>query len=91
MAGKGSGGLAAVRRLTHHPLVAFVAGAITLSQALACNVGGVEEPAPEDPPTHPQPQERRIRRLKVSDPAAAEAELAPSAGQMARAEVGVAA
>ena len=34
--------------------------------------------------------ERYIRRLKDSDPAAAEAKLAPSAEQMVRAEVGVA-
>lgn len=87
MAGKGSGGLAAVRRLTHHPLVAFVAGAITLSQALACNVGGVVVFLGLPVLWY----ERRIRRLKVSDPAAAEAERAPSAGQMARAEVGLAA
>lgn len=89
MAGKGSGGLAAVRRLTRHPLVAFVfvSGAIPLSQALACNVGGVVVFLGLPVLWY----ERRIRRLKVSDPAAAEAERAPSAGQMARAEVGVAA
>ena len=89
MAGKGSGGLAAVRRLTHHPLVAFVfvSGAIPLSQTLALNVGGVVVFLGLAVLWY----ERYIRRLKATDPAAAEAELAPSAEAMAGAEVDVAA
>ena len=69
----------------------FVAGTIPLSQALwltlTYNVGGVVVFLGLAVLWY----ERYIRRLKATDPAAAEAELAPSAEAMAGAEVDVAA